>query len=169
VAGYVPPAVEAYIALGANMGQAAATVVGAMDALSSVVGVALIARSSLWQSAPIDASGDDYVNAVVQVQTTLGPQDLLEQLFAIERKAGRQRPYRNAPRTLDLDLLLYGDAQIHTETLQVPHPRMWERAFVLRPLHELAPQCVSESCLQAVSGQRLWLIQCPDNAGSSGL
>jgi 2-amino-4-hydroxy-6-hydroxymethyldihydropteridine diphosphokinase len=158
-----PNAVDAYIALGANLGPAAATVLAAMDALVAVEGVALLARSSLWRTAPIEASGDDYVNAVVKVKTTLCPQDLLEQLFAIERKAGRERSYRNAPRTLDLDLLLYGDEQVHTDTLQVPHPRMWERAFVLRPLHELAPERVSESCFQAVSGQILWRIPAADS------
>jgi 2-amino-4-hydroxy-6-hydroxymethyldihydropteridine diphosphokinase len=130
-----------------------------MDDLSVVDGVVLSARSSLWQTAPIDASGDDYVNAVVKVQTSLGAQALLEQLFAIERKSGRERPYRNAPRTLDLDLLLYGDEQIDTDTLQVPHPRMWERAFVLKPLRELAPQIVTDASLQAVSGQILLRIQ----------
>ncbi len=147
--------VEAFVALGANLGQAADTVLAAMDAIASMRGVDLLARSSLWASAPIDSTGDDYVNAVVKVSTVLEAQHLLEGLLGIENEAGRQRPYRNAPRTLDLDLLLYGDAIVSTQTLQVPHPRMWERAFVLHPLAEIAPTLVSAAQLEALSSQKL--------------
>lgn len=89
--------------------------------------------SSLYGSAPVDAGGPDYLNAVAQLCTTLVPQALLAQLQAIEQAAGRERPYRNAPRTLDLDIRLYGDRVIDTPTLTVPHPRLHERAFVLYP------------------------------------
>ena len=95
--------------------------------------------SSLYSSAPIESSGDDYVNAVAGLQTSLSAQQLLNALQAIELAFGRERPYRNAPRTLDLDVLLYGTEKIATETLVVPHPRMTERAFVLLPLIQIAP------------------------------
>ena len=98
-----------------------------------------MARSSLYRSAPLDAQGADYVNAVAQLQTKMLPAVLLKTLQAIEARFGRERPYRNAPRTLDLDLLLYGDRRIDTPVLTLPHPRMHERAFVLVPLAEIAP------------------------------
>jgi 2-amino-4-hydroxy-6-hydroxymethyldihydropteridine diphosphokinase len=147
--------VTAYIGLGANLGAAAATVVSAIDAIADMDGVALARQSSLYSSAPVDAGGPDYVNAVVQIQTCLTAPDLLSALQAIELRAGRERPYRNAPRTLDLDVLLYGDACIASATLDVPHPRMWERAFVLLPLAEIAPQRVSQEHLDAVVHQRV--------------
>ena len=113
--------------------------------------------SSLYRSAPVDAGGPDYLNAVAELVTTLAPQALLEALRAIEHNAGRERPYRNAPRTLDLDILLWGDpaAAIATATLTVPHPRMAERAFVLLPLAEIAPERVPQSMLQGVAAQRI--------------
>jgi 2-amino-4-hydroxy-6-hydroxymethyldihydropteridine diphosphokinase len=114
-------------------------VLDAVERLRKLPGATLEAVSSLYRTAPIDASGDDYINAVARLSTGLAPQQLLEALFAIEQAHGRERPYRNAPRTLDLDLLLYGDQQIATTTLTVPHPRMHQRAFVLMPLLELAP------------------------------
>lgn len=154
----VPPGVVAFIALGANLGDAAHTVLAAMIAIGHMKGVVLTSQSSLWGSAPIDSGGGDYVNAVVKVETQLDAQALLEGLFSIEQEAGRERPYRNAPRTLDLDLLLYGQEHIHTPSLQVPHPRMWERAFVLQPLAEVAPECVSARQLDAVAGQGVWRI-----------
>lgn len=103
----------------------------------------------------MDSSGPDYLNAVAEVATTLTAPALLDALLAIEQAAGRERPYRNAPRTLDLDLLLYGEARIHSTRLTVPHPRMGERAFVLVPLAEIAPQLVSAAALRAVAGQRI--------------
>ena len=95
----------------------------------------------------------DSINAVAEVSTTLTAPDLLTALQSIENAAGRERPYRNAPRTLDLDLLLYGDARIESPTLTVPHPRMWERAFVLVPLAEIAPDRVPGACLDTVRKQ----------------
>ncbi|WP_342117967.1 2-amino-4-hydroxy-6-hydroxymethyldihydropteridine diphosphokinase [Pseudoduganella sp. OTU4001] len=135
-------AVTAYIGIGANLGDARANVLDAFERLGKLPGASLEAVSSLYRTAPIDSSGDDYINAVARLSTTLPAQALLEALFAIEQAHGRERPYYNAPRTLDLDLLLYGDEQIATATLTVPHPRMHQRAFVLLPLLELAPEVV---------------------------
>ncbi|HET8597323.1 MAG TPA: 2-amino-4-hydroxy-6-hydroxymethyldihydropteridine diphosphokinase [Castellaniella sp.] len=129
----------AYVGLGANLGEAAATIRQAATELAGTAGVADLLLSSLYASTPIDSSGPDYVNAVARLRTTLSPEALLDALQAIEHRHGRLRPYRNAPRTLDLDLLLYEDRQIATARLTVPHPRMHERAFVLRPLQDLAP------------------------------
>ncbi|MDP3170785.1 MAG: 2-amino-4-hydroxy-6-hydroxymethyldihydropteridine diphosphokinase, partial [Polaromonas sp.] len=101
------------------------------------------------------ADGSDYINAVVAMDTRLPALDLLDQLQALEQAAGRERSYPDAPRTLDLDLLLYGDARITSSRLSVPHPRMMQRAFVLVPLAEIAPGLVSEEQLRAVSGQAI--------------
>ena len=128
-----------FVGLGANLGDAVATVRAALQALDEMPGTRCVARSALYRSAPIDAQGSDYVNAVAQLHTRLSPVALLEQLQTIEERFGRERPFRNAPRTLDLDLLLYGQRRIATLQLTVPHPRMHERAFVLVPLAEIAP------------------------------
>jgi 2-amino-4-hydroxy-6-hydroxymethyldihydropteridine diphosphokinase len=130
---------RAYIGLGANLGEAAAQVEAAIGALAAEPGCRLVARSSLYRSAPVDAAGPDYANAVAALDTDLEPFELLERLQAIEQRFGRQRPYPNAPRTLDLDLLLHGQASLHGPMLTLPHPRLHLRAFVLRPLAELAP------------------------------
>jgi len=133
----------AWIGIGANLGDARANVEDALERLARLPGARLLTASSLYRTAPIDSSGDDYVNAVAALDTTLDAHALLRALFAIEQAHGRERPYRNAPRTLDLDLLLYGDAVIDdAPTLVVPHPRLHERAFVLAPLAEAAPDLV---------------------------
>ncbi len=129
----------AYIGIGANLFDARATVAAAIVCLGQMPRSVLLAASSLYRTAPIDAGGDDYINAVACVETQLAAPELLQRMQAIELAHGRERPSRNAPRTLDLDLLLYGAAHIASATLQVPHPRMSERAFVLIPLLELAP------------------------------
>ena len=131
--------IQAYIGLGANLGSAADTVRQAAAELAVVPGVSRLQLSPLYGTAPVDSSGPDYVNAVARLDTTLDALALLAALQAIELDHGRQRPYRNAPRTLDLDLLLYGDQTLDLPTLTVPHPRMHERAFVLQPLMDLAP------------------------------
>lgn len=147
--------VIAYIALGANLGDAQAAVRSAIRHIAVSDGVQLLAQSALYQTAPIDSSGDDYINAVLKVSCRLPAYSLLSLLQKIEQLAGRERPYRNAPRVLDLDLLLYGHAWFQSDRLTVPHPRMHERAFVLLPLQEIAPERVSDAQLAAVQGQRI--------------
>jgi 2-amino-4-hydroxy-6-hydroxymethyldihydropteridine diphosphokinase len=129
----------AYLGIGANLGDASANVDDAVARLAALEGCGIVAGSSKYRTAPIDSSGDDYVNAVVCIETSLTAPALLAALHGIELAHGRERPYRNAPRTLDLDILLYDDAVIDLPTLHVPHPRMLERAFVLVPLLEIAP------------------------------
>jgi len=133
----------AYIALGANLEDPAAQVRAGFAALAALPQTRLIARSSLYRSAPVGyADQPDFVNAVAAVETALAPRALLDALLAIERAQGRVRSFANAPRKLDLDVLLYDDVQLHEPGLTVPHPRMHERAFVLVPLAEIAPRCV---------------------------
>jgi 2-amino-4-hydroxy-6-hydroxymethyldihydropteridine diphosphokinase len=134
-----PARVRAYVGLGANLGDAPATVLAAWQALAELPQTTAVARSALYRSAPIDATGPDFINAVAALDTALAPLALLDALQALELRFGRERPYRNAPRTLDLDLLLHGEAPWATERLQLPHPRAHQRAFVLRPLLELDP------------------------------
>ncbi len=131
--------VTAYIGIGSNLGNATDNVLYALRELNQLVSTRLLAQSSLFRTAPIDSSGDDYINAVASVSTSLSAEELLQALLALEQTRGRERPYFNAPRTLDLDLLLYGDAMINTDTLTVPHPRMTSRAFVLIPLLQIDP------------------------------
>jgi 2-amino-4-hydroxy-6-hydroxymethyldihydropteridine diphosphokinase len=148
--------VLAYIGLGSNLGESHGTILAAMDAIADLDGVVLMRQSSLYGSAPVDAVGADFVNAVVEVQTVLKPLTLLAALQSLESRAGRHRSYRNAPRTLDLDILLYGNKTMHRSDLVLPHPRMWERAFVLHPLAELAPNQVTAAQLKTVSDQAVW-------------
>jgi 2-amino-4-hydroxy-6-hydroxymethyldihydropteridine diphosphokinase len=131
--------VTAFVGLGANLGDAVGTVQRAAIALGSIPSTRLITQSSLFRTAPIDAAGDDYVNAVAQLETRLDAVALLGHLQRIEQVFGRERSFLNAPRTLDLDLLLFGQQQIDTTTLIVPHPRLTERAFTLIPLLQLDP------------------------------
>jgi 2-amino-4-hydroxy-6-hydroxymethyldihydropteridine diphosphokinase len=145
--------VPVYIALGANLGDAQRTVLQAIAGIAQLPHTTLVARSSLYRSTPVDSAGPDYINAVVHINTLMSPYLLLEQLQNLEQLAGRERPYANAPRTLDLDVLLYGSACISSPTLTVPHPRMYERAFVLQPLHEIAPHLLSAQALQQVQHQ----------------
>ncbi|WP_246294944.1 2-amino-4-hydroxy-6-hydroxymethyldihydropteridine diphosphokinase [Piscinibacter koreensis] len=151
----------AYVGLGANLGDAAATLNAARQAIAALAGTELVAASSSYRSAPLDASGPDYLNAVVAIRTRLAPLDLLGALQDIEARHGRERPYRHAPRTLDLDLLLYGATVLSSPVLTLPHPRLHERAFVLRPLAELAPALEVEGhgavteLLEQVAGQRV--------------
>jgi 2-amino-4-hydroxy-6-hydroxymethyldihydropteridine diphosphokinase len=133
----------AWIGIGANLGDARANVLDALERLANLPKARLLHASSLYRTAPIDSSGDDYINAVAALETEQEAHALLYTLFCIESAHGRARPYRNAPRTLDLDLLLYGDAVIDDAPgLTVPHPRMHQRAFVLVPLAEVAPDLV---------------------------
>ena len=135
----------AFVGLGANLGDARATLAEALAALRALAEPGSFAASSLYGSAPVDSSGPDYVNAVARLRTALSPHALLEALQAIEQRFGRERPYRNAPRTLDLDVLLFGvdgdrgGIRLHDPRLTVPHPRAAQRTFVLEPLAELWP------------------------------
>ncbi len=147
--------VQAFIGIGANLGDARATVQQAVRDLSSVPLTRVLRVSSLYRSAPVDAQGPDFINAVAMVDTALSAPELLAQLQVLEQRAGRERPYPNAPRTLDLDLLMFGDARIDSANLTVPHPRWAQRAFVLLPLAELAPDRVSAPQRAAVAGQRI--------------
>lgn len=128
-----------FVGLGANLGDAHATLEAALVALDSHPAIERVATSSLYRTAPVDATGPDYLNAVAELRTTLGPLDLLKALQAIEADHGRQRLYPNAPRTLDLDLLLFGERELDDPALTLPHPRLHQRAFVLEPLVQIAP------------------------------
>lgn len=151
--------VLATIGLGANLGDPVVTLRQATKSIALMPDTSLRAVSALYGSKPVAAQGPDFVNAVVQVVTTLSAESLLQHLQGLEQEAGRERPYLNAPRTLDLDLLLYGKTQINTPTLTVPHPRMHERAFVLIPLAEIAPAWESSArTVGALPGQQVWRI-----------
>ena len=153
---------RAYVGIGANLGDPAAQVRGAIAAIGALPRTALVAASGLYRTAPIGyADQPDFVNAVAAVDTSLSAHELMRELQGIERGAGRERSFRNAPRTLDLDLLLYGEAAIDEPALTVPHPRMHERAFVLAPLAEIAPDATipgrgpAAGCLARLGGQRI--------------
>ena len=130
--------ITAFVAIGSNQGDARGHVLEAFDELAHLPDTYLTARSSLYRSAPVEAPGQpDYVNAVAALDTELSAAQLFGALQDIEQRHGRERPYPNAPRTLDLDLLTYGDMVLASPMLTLPHPRMHQRAFVLRPLLEL--------------------------------
>ncbi|MFZ3088906.1 MAG: 2-amino-4-hydroxy-6-hydroxymethyldihydropteridine diphosphokinase [Methylotenera sp.] len=137
---------QAFVALGSNLQNPIAQVEKALIALAHLPKTQLIQKSSLYQTAPIDCIDDpqnpvpDFINAVAELQTELSPQDLLTALHGIENDAGRERPYINAPRVLDCDLLVYENMVIDSAKLTLPHPRMHTRGFVLLPLFEIAPQ-----------------------------
>lgn len=154
----------AYIGLGANLGDAKSTLQRALASFDALPDTTLLASSSLYRTAPVDANGPDYINAVAKIDTTLTAHDLLRALQNAEQLHGRTRAYRNAPRTLDLDILLFGDETIHDIDLTVPHPRMHERAFVLYPLAELQPELtLSQGSLTELiahcADQRVSLVQ----------
>ena len=147
----------AYVGVGSNLDQPANHVRRALDDMAAIRGTHLRARSSLYRSAPMGhAAQPDFVNAVAALETALSAAELLKELQGIEQRHGRQRSFANAPRTLDLDLLLYGEERIATATLTVPHPRMHERAFVLRPLLEVSPDLGAyKPFLEACAGQKI--------------
>ena len=137
---------QAYIALGSNLADPITQIRTAITALKHIPRTEVISVSSLYRTPPIGYHADeiarvpDFINAVAALKTDLSPLELLDALFVIENAAGRERPYRYAPRILDCDLLLYEDVILNTEKLTLPHPRMHERGFVLLPLFEIAPQ-----------------------------
>lgn len=152
--------VTAYIALGANLGDAAATLKQAIESINALPLCIVQKISSLYKTEPLEtlpghAPGNDYINAVIEIETKLPAPTLLHNLQQIEQTAGRERPHINAARTLDLDLLLYGSGSINSVHLTVPHSRMWQRAFVLVPLAEIAPGLVGDCQLQAIQGQKV--------------
>ncbi|MBI4809236.1 MAG: 2-amino-4-hydroxy-6-hydroxymethyldihydropteridine diphosphokinase [Nitrosomonadales bacterium] len=133
----------AFVGLGSNLADPATQVEQALDALNGLPQTRLLCRSSLYRSAPVGyLDQPDFINAVAQVETELAPHALLDALLALEQECGRTREFRNAPRTLDLDVLLYDDLVHHEHGLTIPHPQMHLRAFVLQPLQEIAPDCV---------------------------
>ncbi len=155
---------HALIGIGANLGAAHQTLVDALAELKSNAGVLSLESSRFYASDPVDAQGPVFINAVARIETTLAPIYLLDVLQAIEQQHGRVRPYRNAPRTLDLDLLWYDGIEITTPRLILPHPRMHQRAFVLLPLKELAPDLkLKQGSIEALgktcSDQKIWLLQ----------
>ncbi|HEY4663722.1 MAG TPA: 2-amino-4-hydroxy-6-hydroxymethyldihydropteridine diphosphokinase [Comamonas sp.] len=151
--------VQVFVGLGANLGDRGEALLQALKGMAVLPHTQLLAVSSLYSSAPVDATGPDYLNAVAMLETALSPEAFLQLLQALEQAAGRERPYRNAPRTLDLDVLLWGTQQLNTSNLIVPHPRMYERAFVLKPLAELDATQVSAAQLAAVADQRITVAQ----------
>jgi 2-amino-4-hydroxy-6-hydroxymethyldihydropteridine diphosphokinase len=160
--------VQAFIGLGANLGEPETQLRRATAELGVLPRTRLLASSSLYRSAPVGVGPQpDFVNAVAKVETALSARGLLEELLTAEARAGRERPSPGAPRTLDLDLLLYGDAVIAEPGLVVPHPRMHERAFVLLPLAEIAADVTIpgrgniRALLAACRGQKIEKIGAP--------
>ena len=145
--------VVAYVALGSNLGDSQSIVLAAIKELSEKPGLRLLAQSGLFSSKPHEASGADYVNAVIALECSLNALELLQVTQDMELGYGRLRSFVNAPRTLDLDLIFYGSAKIQSPWLVVPHPRWAERAFVLKPLHCIAPHLVTHEMLEKVSAQ----------------
>lgn len=151
----------AFIGLGSNLEDPGRQLQRAFADIERLPGTRLLLRSSPYRSAPVGYMDQpDFVNAVAKIATTLSPQELLQALLQIERQHGRERTFRNAPRTLDLDVLLYDDVQMHEHGLTIPHPQMHLRAFVLRPLLEIAPDCGIPGIGQAI----LALRECRDQA-----
>lgn len=147
----------AFVGLGSNLDNPREQVSGALNALGNLPRTRLLARSSLYRSAPVGyLEQPDFINAVAQLETALGPRELLDALLALELECGRTREFINAPRTLDLDVLLYDELRHHEHGLTIPHPQMHLRAFVLRPLLEIAPDCVIPGIGRAATA----MLQC---------
>ncbi len=159
--------VRACVGLGANLGDPMAALTSALTRIAALPTGDGLVWSSVWRTAPVDAAGPDFLNAVAMFDTLLDPETLLDALRRIESDHGRERPYRNAPRLLDLDLLLYGDRVIESARLTVPHPRMHLRAFVLAPLVEIEPRATipghgaARVLLAACTGQPIERIAPP--------
>lgn len=172
----MPPCpIRAFVALGSNLSDPAIQVEQAFGELDKLPATRLIRQSSLYRSAPWGyADQPDFINAVAEIETHLAPRQLLEMLLDIEHRFGREREFLNAPRVLDLDLLLYNGLIHHEHGLTLPHPRMHERAFVLRPLTEIAPECIipghgrASDHLAACAGQELQRLL-PNRAGAETL
>ncbi|MDE2401772.1 MAG: 2-amino-4-hydroxy-6-hydroxymethyldihydropteridine diphosphokinase [Burkholderiales bacterium] len=140
-----PPRFRAFIGLGANLGPAREQLQAALARMAALPWTRLEAASSFYVTKPVGAQGPDYLNAVASLDTALGPHELLRALLGIELRLGRERPWPNAPRTIDLDLLWMDGARRRSEALTLPHPRLFERAFVLEPLAELLGHLVPKT------------------------
>jgi 2-amino-4-hydroxy-6-hydroxymethyldihydropteridine diphosphokinase len=158
---------RAVIGLGANLGEPVAQLRAAIEAIARLPKTGVVKVSSLYRTAPVGhAAQPDFVNAAVAVETALEPRALLAALLAIEAAAGRERAFKDAPRTLDLDILLYGNRTIDEPGLVVPHPRLHERAFALAPLVEIDPEAVvpgrgrAADLLAALVDQRVERLAC---------
>ena len=146
----------AYVGVGSNLDDPRAQVLSAFTELDKLPHTRVVKKSSLYRSAPIGhADQPDFVNAVAQLETGLPAERLLAELQQVEQRHGRMRSFPNAPRTLDLDVLLFGDARIQSAELVVPHPRMHERAFVLEPLLEIAPELSKRFSLETITNQTI--------------
>jgi len=146
----------AYVGIGSNLDDPRRQVLNAFSDLDSLPHTRVVKKSSLYRTAPMGhADQPDFINAVAQLETGLPAERLLAELQALEQRHGRKRSFPNAPRTLDLDVLLYGNARIQSDTLTVPHPRMHERAFVLKPLLEIAPELAFKKQLDSCKGQKV--------------
>jgi 2-amino-4-hydroxy-6-hydroxymethyldihydropteridine diphosphokinase len=145
--------VQVCVAFGANLGEAQATVLQAIQDVGALANTQLRIASSLYASAPYEAIGPEFVNAVAMYDTDLPPLELLDALQNLETIAGRERPFLNAPRTLDLDIIFYGDVALDSPRLTLPHPRWQGRAFVLVPLAEISPEKVSPALLSSFANQ----------------
>ena len=146
----------AYVGIGSNLKDPRAQVLQAFTELDGLPHTRVVKKSSLYRTAPMGhAAQPDFVNAVAQIETGLPAERLLAELQAVEARHARARSFPNAPRTLDLDILLFGNASIQSGALTVPHPRMQERAFVLKPLLEIAPELPFQAHLAACAGQKV--------------
>lgn len=159
------PVSQVFIALGSNLENPLSQVRRGMMLLAGLEHSRLVKRSSLYRTAPVGhIDQPDFINAVVQMETNLTPHHLLDALLEIERACGRVRTFPNAPRILDLDILLFENLQHNDTKLVLPHPRMHERAFVLQPLLEIVADCVipgrgsAVACLAACAEQPLECI-----------
>lgn len=162
----------AFIGLGGNIGDAKQLIKDAIVCLAQRPELRVKTRSCMYKSAPVDATGNDFINAVISIETDIQPKELLAICHQVENQFGRERPFLNAPRTLDLDLLIYDQVEVADEFLTIPHPRLTERAFVLLPLLEISPDLNLPNLgelsqyLKQVEHQRIEKVQgccCPSN------
>lgn len=157
---------RAYIGFGGNIGDTRQLITDAIVCLALRSELQILAKSCFYQSAPVDAAGGDYINAVIEIETELSPYGLLHVCQAIEKEFGRERPYANAPRTLDLDILAFEGVTQNEAELMLPHPRIIERSFVLLPLLEIAPDIFLpnwgelKTYLPNVANQRIEKLAC---------
>jgi 2-amino-4-hydroxy-6-hydroxymethyldihydropteridine diphosphokinase len=159
----------AYVALGSNLNDPDKQVRAGIEELAMIPDTRLSRSSSLYRSAPVGYRDQpDFTNAVARIETALTPRELLDALLAVEQRYGRVRDFPNAPRTLDLDIVLFGDSVVQEPGLTIPHPRMHERAFVLMPLAEIAPYVIVPGCgpvselLARVNSSGLTKMQSPE-------